>query len=46
MHVGYKQYALDGQPGKLVTLCSSRFNRDVIAKQIFDRITMQSQLHQ
>lgn len=40
MQVGYKHYALDGQPGALITMCTSRFNRDVVANQIFDRVTM------
>ena len=45
MQVGYKQYAIDGQPGKLVTICTSRFNNEVVQKQIFDRVVMQFQLH-
>ena len=45
MQVGYKQYALDGQPYNLVNIVTSRINRDVLADQIFDRVTMQHYLH-
>lgn len=41
MQVGYKQFAMDGQPGRLITLCTSILNKDVIENQIFDRLTMQ-----
>ena len=40
MQVGYKQYALDGQPGNLITLCTTRFNEKIVEEQIFDSQTM------
>lgn len=46
MQVGYKRYAMDGQPGRIITMCTTRFNSDVINNQIFDRLTMQQLLHQ
>lgn len=45
MQVGYMQYACDSQPGNLITVCTSRFNKNIVEDQIFDRITMQYLLH-
>lgn len=30
MQTGYKQYALDYQPGNLITVCTTRFNKNVV----------------